>query len=106
MSFYTCVPAAGGRRCATHLLPLYFHDDRCCFGYCLEGQDGHERQRARDAMMNALEPDGSYSLCWKRVYPDDPASHRCVLPPGHTGPCSEHEVDEAQTTGATHDGIR
>ena len=94
MSSYTCVPTTDGQRCATHgLRPLYRHDDRCCSGYCAEGAEGHERQRARDAMMNDVEPDGSYELCWKRIYPDDPATHRCVLLPDHDGACSAVDPD-------------
>ena len=41
----------------------------------------------RDTFYNAIEPDGSYGCCWKRLDPADPATARCVLLPGHDGPC-------------------
>lgn len=76
------------------MLPLYFHDDRCCWGYCHLGRAGHERARARDAEQNASEPDGSYGLCWKRVYPDDGATPRCALKPNHAGECTDEADPE------------
>jgi len=41
----------------------------------------------RDRIMGALEPPGSYGLCWKPL----PDNLKCVLAIDHTGDCSTVE---------------
>lgn len=42
----------------------------------------------RNARFNPTEPEGSYGCCWKYLTPEDPASFRCTLTPGHNGDCA------------------
>lgn len=50
--------------------------------------------RRRQTFYNAIEPEGSYGLCWKFITPDDPASDRCTLKPGHDGECHCEDADD------------